>query len=209
MSVNVFCSRVLAPSAMLIGLDASSCQAARWEGREKPAASSTSAAEPVHTSAKLVQRENRNPFPSLANRRLAGPFSGPSRLRLERGRDGHLYGRAFDALGAPWSGIEVTSTAPAQTARVQVTDAKGFYRFLGLPPGDYELQVKLPDGSLQTVERVVISAGRNTVMKDFLVFEDAQEYLRCLESDCCGGDTEGCGAGACIPVLVAQPAGRR
>lgn len=117
---------------------------------------------------------------------------------------GNLYGGAFDTVGAPGPGIEITITAPGQPARVQVTDAKGLYRFLDLTPGDYRLQAKTLDGSVQTVERVVITSGRNTVMSDLLLFQDVTEYLRCVESHCCGEAAEGCSVGSCIPVLAVK-----
>lgn len=113
-------------------------------------------------------------------------------------RTGSLYGGAFEEQGAPRAGIEVTLSAPGQEPRVQVTNEKGHYRFVAMIPGEYRLEARMPDGYPYIIPKVVITAGRNTVVGDFLLYHDFMEYLECMERTCC--DHVGC-----IPVLLVEP----
>lgn len=58
---------------------------------------------------------------------------------------GQLAGTVRDADGLPMPGIlvEVSSPALAETVRPVATDARGRYRFAGLPPGVYSITFRL------------------------------------------------------------------
>ena len=73
---------------------------------------------------------------------------------------GNLYGTVTDEPGAPLPGVTVTlkgSSAP----QVQVTNAQGQFRFLGLGPGSYSLKAELEGFSTLDYPNVVINIGRN------------------------------------------------
>jgi hypothetical protein len=74
---------------------------------------------------------------------------------------GNSYGTVADQKGAALPGVTVTlrgSGAP----QVQVTDAQGQFRFLGLQSGTYQLKAELDSFSMLGDPKVVIDAGRNT-----------------------------------------------
>lgn len=74
---------------------------------------------------------------------------------------GNLYGTATDNEGETLPGVTVTLEGPGAEA-IQVTDADGRFRFLGLDPGQYKLTATLE--GFGTVEYPVINirVGRNT-----------------------------------------------
>lgn len=64
--------------------------------------------------------------------------------------DGQIRGVLVDAGGRPVRGVEVTSDGPVSDSAM--TDADGAFRFVGLPPGDYELR------ALGARDRVAVAA---------------------------------------------------
>lgn len=76
-------------------------------------------------------------------------------------QSGNLYGTIVDDQGAPLPGVTVTLTGPGAPA-VQVTDAQGRFRFLGLSPGSYRLDSQLEGFSSVNYPNIVINIGRNT-----------------------------------------------
>jgi hypothetical protein len=60
-------------------------------------------------------------------------------------RTGILTGHVTDATGGALPGVTVTATSPAliEGARTQVTNERGLYRFIDLPPGDYVIKAEV------------------------------------------------------------------
>jgi hypothetical protein len=74
---------------------------------------------------------------------------------------GNLFGLVNDEDGAALPGVTVTLAGPG-APQVQVTNAEGQFRFLGLAPGSYQLRAELEGFSTQDYPNVSISAARNT-----------------------------------------------
>jgi hypothetical protein len=74
---------------------------------------------------------------------------------------GNLYGTVTDDKGAPLPGVTVTVTGQG-APQVQVTNAQGQFRFLGLTPASYQLKAELEGFSTIDYPNIVINIGRNT-----------------------------------------------
>ncbi|HEX9944326.1 MAG TPA: TonB-dependent receptor [Thermoanaerobaculia bacterium] len=74
---------------------------------------------------------------------------------------GNLYGTVTDEQGAPLPGVTVTLSGGG-APQVQVTNAQGQFRFLGLSPGSYDLKAELEGFSTIDYPNIVINIGRNT-----------------------------------------------
>ncbi len=74
---------------------------------------------------------------------------------------GNLYGTVVDEQGSPLPGVTVTVTGGG-APQVQVTNAQGQFRFLGLSPGSYQLKAELEGFSTIEYPAVTINIGRNT-----------------------------------------------
>jgi hypothetical protein len=74
---------------------------------------------------------------------------------------GNLYGTVTDDQGAALPGVTVTVTGGG-APQVQVTNAQGQFRFLGLGPGNYDLKAELEGFSTIDYPNIVINIGRNT-----------------------------------------------
>ena len=74
---------------------------------------------------------------------------------------GNLYGTVVDEQGSALPGVTVTLTGGG-APQVQVTNAQGQFRFLGLGPGSYQLKAELEGFSTIEFPNVVINVGRNT-----------------------------------------------
>jgi hypothetical protein len=74
---------------------------------------------------------------------------------------GNLYGTVTDDKGAALPGVTVTTTGGG-APQVQVTNAQGQFRFLGLAPGSYQLKAELEGFSTIDYPNIVINIGRNT-----------------------------------------------
>src|SRR6266545_1061963 len=77
---------------------------------------------------------------------------------------GNLYGTVMDEQGSPLPGVTVTLNGPGAPA-VQVTNAQGEFRFLGLSPGSYQLKAELEGFSTIEYPNIVINLGRNTTIE--------------------------------------------
>ena len=77
---------------------------------------------------------------------------------------GNLYGTTVDEQGSPLPGVNVTLTGQG-APQVQVTNAQGQFRFLGLSPGAYELRAELEGFSTVEFPNVNIGVGRNTTIE--------------------------------------------
>jgi hypothetical protein len=76
-------------------------------------------------------------------------------------QSGNLYGTVVDEQGAALPGVTVTLSGQG-APQVQVTNAQGQFRFLGLSPGSYQLKSELEGFSTIEFPNVVINIGRNT-----------------------------------------------
>jgi len=77
---------------------------------------------------------------------------------------GNLYGTVTDDKGAALPGVTVT-LAGQGAPQVQVTNAQGQFRFLGLGPGSYDLKAELEGFSTIDYPNIVINVGRNTTIE--------------------------------------------
>jgi hypothetical protein len=77
---------------------------------------------------------------------------------------GNLYGTITDDQGSPLPGATVTLTGQG-APMVQVTNALGEFRFLGLPPGSHQVKAELEGFSTVDYPNVNIGAGRNTTVE--------------------------------------------
>ncbi len=77
---------------------------------------------------------------------------------------GNLYGRVTDDNGERLPGVTVTLTGPGAT-QIRVTDAAGEFRFLGLDPGNYQVEASLEGFGTVAYEAVDIRIGRNTTIE--------------------------------------------
>ncbi len=75
-------------------------------------------------------------------------------------RSGNLYGKVIDPGGAPLAGA-VATLSGGGGPEVRTGDAQGRFRFLGLAPGVYRLEVTLAGRSPFTVPELSIGVGRN------------------------------------------------
>jgi hypothetical protein len=76
---------------------------------------------------------------------------------------GNLYGSVVDDKGDALSGVTVTLSGGAP--QVQVTDAQGQFRCLGLPPGTYSLSAELEGFSSVKEPNISIAAGGNKTIQ--------------------------------------------
>ncbi len=76
-------------------------------------------------------------------------------------QSGNLYGTVTDDKGAPLPGVTVTTSGNG-APQVQVTNAQGQFRFLGLTPASYQLKAELEGFSTIDYPNIVINIGRNT-----------------------------------------------
>jgi len=74
---------------------------------------------------------------------------------------GNLYGTVVDEQGSALPGVTVTLSGQG-APQVQVTDAKGAFRFLNLSPASYQLKAELEGFSTIEYPNVAINVGRNT-----------------------------------------------
>jgi hypothetical protein len=74
---------------------------------------------------------------------------------------GNSYGTVADDKGDALPGVTVTLSGNG-APQLQVTDAQGQFRFLGLQSGTYQLKAELDGFSMLGDPKVVIDAGRDT-----------------------------------------------
>ncbi len=79
-------------------------------------------------------------------------------------QSGNVYGTVRDAAGAPLPGVVVTMTGGGAPA-VQVSDAQGTFRVLGLSPGTYQLVAALDGFANVEYPSVTVAVGRNTSLE--------------------------------------------
>ncbi|HEV7670795.1 MAG TPA: TonB-dependent receptor [Thermoanaerobaculia bacterium] len=79
-------------------------------------------------------------------------------------QSGNLYAKVSDEQGAALPGVTVTLSGQG-APQVQVTNAQGEVRFLGLSPGIYALEAQLEGFSSLNYPSVSINVGRNTSLE--------------------------------------------
>src|SRR4029079_2510870 len=89
---------------------------------------------------------------------LVALFAAPAFAQLQTG---NLYGTVTDDKGAALPGVTVTLSGSG-APQIQVTNAQGQFRFLGLGPGDYQLKAELEGFSTIDYPNIVVNVGRNT-----------------------------------------------
>ncbi len=77
---------------------------------------------------------------------------------------GNLYGTTADNQGQALPGVTVTLSGVGAT-QVQVTNAEGQFRFLGLAPGDWAIKAELEGFSTVDYPNITIGVGRNTTIE--------------------------------------------
>lgn len=82
----------------------------------------------------------------------------------QQAETGNLFGVVTDNRGQSLPGVTVTlsGNGPPQA---QVTDAEGMFRFLGLAPGDYQIEAELEGFSSIEYPNVGVEIGRNTTVE--------------------------------------------
>jgi esterase/lipase superfamily enzyme len=95
---------------------------------------------------------------------------------------GNLYGQVVDKDGAPLPGVAVTLIG-AGAPQVQVTNAQGQFRFLGLSPGTYDLKAELEGFATIEHPRIAVNVGRNTQIEIRLetgieIFDEEENYAQ-------------------------------
>jgi len=78
-------------------------------------------------------------------------------------QSGNVYGTVKDTEGQPLPGVTVTLSGLG-APQVQVSDAQGQFRFLGLSPGTYKIEANLDAFSPLVYEGVVVNIGKNVTL---------------------------------------------
>jgi hypothetical protein len=89
-----------------------------------------------------------------------------------------LHGTAADGQGEPIVGVSVTLTGQ-DAARKTTTDARGDFRFLGLSPGVYSVELER-DGFRDERHEAVVQVGRNAVLDVAMELAGAREEVTVL-----------------------------
>jgi hypothetical protein len=89
---------------------------------------------------------------------------------------GNLLGVVTDNAGAALPGVTVTVVG-GPAPQVEITDAEGRFRFLGLAPGRYQVQAQLEEFTTRVDPEVLIAVDRNTSLELALkpAFEGARD----------------------------------
>ncbi len=92
---------------------------------------------------------------------------------------GTLAGAVLDAQGQPLPGVSVTIKSPAiiLAQMATVTNDKGLYRFLSLPPGLYEITFALDGMDTLVRKDVKISVGQTTTIDAVLQMKSLSESI--------------------------------
>jgi hypothetical protein len=95
----------------------------------------------------------------------------PAVARAQGGAAGSVVGHVYDQLGQPLSGIRVTLRSPTQIggSKVSYTDAEGFFRFVQLFPGRFELMSSAP--KMKTYVAKDLQVGVNSAVEVNVVME--------------------------------------
>jgi hypothetical protein len=89
---------------------------------------------------------------------------------------GNVYGNVIDESGGALPGGTATLTGERAPMTTSV-DANGYFRFLNVPPGRYDVVVAMPGFTTVTTEKIVVSVGRNTQVEVRLKLSAVQESI--------------------------------
>src|SRR5258705_4331551 len=91
---------------------------------------------------------------------------------------GSIEGQAVDERGAAVQGAQITARSQAiGVRRVTETDAAGRYQVVGLPLGDYRLEVQAKGFKSQVIEKIHIEVGRSLTQDFQLEVGDLSEQV--------------------------------
>jgi len=96
---------------------------------------------------------------------VGGNESGQQSQYVGPGGTAHLRGVVTDEQGAALPGVTVTVRSTSFSPLVGVTDARGAFLFVGMPPGSYALQAELEGFSTIDYPNVVLSASGTTTLE--------------------------------------------
>lgn len=92
--------------------------------------------------------------------------------KMSSSNGGALVGRVMDLRSTPLEGATVTARNEATGFEAHTVSGKnGFYRFTGLEPGEYTLEVRSPQLGLGRVEGIAVAAGHEARVQAALAFE--------------------------------------
>jgi hypothetical protein len=94
-----------------------------------------------------------------------GNEAGQQSQYVGPGGTAQLRGVVTDEQGAGLPGVTVTVRAASFSPLVGVTDARGAFTFVGMPPGSYALQAQLEGFSTIEYPNVVLSASGTTTLE--------------------------------------------
>lgn len=106
----------------------------------------------------MTSRKPLRAWPGLALALVL--LAGPAQAQLQTG---DLFGTVTDNDGGRLPGVTVQLTGIG-APRIQITNAEGQYRFLGLAPGGYQLAFTLEGFSTVEYPTVAISVGNTTTI---------------------------------------------
>jgi hypothetical protein len=114
---------------------------------------------------------------------------------------GAITGNVVDAAGAKIPGSTVTLLSPATGTSVTVTtNGDGIYRFEGLTPGDYVVQVSQP-GFVKSEQQATVVVGSN-VGRDFTLRPGSSETVEVEANRAAELQTEDAVRGGTIPAMA-------
>jgi hypothetical protein len=95
-----------------------------------------------------------------------------SGLSFAQARGGDIYGTVVLADGSPLPGVTITLTGEKIGTKTTVSSEKGNFRFIQVPPGNYELRIEM-DG-FKTVIRKGIDVGLGKTVSFDVLMETSQ-----------------------------------
>ncbi len=110
---------------------------------------------------------------------LAVALTMPSTVSAQLNQTGTLFGTVVDIQGQALPGVTVTIKSPAIILPQMgaVTNEKGAYRFLALPPGLYEITFSLMGMNTVVRKQVKVSVGQSTTIDAALEQADITENV--------------------------------
>lgn len=91
---------------------------------------------------------------------------------------GKLDGTVMDENGVILPGVTVTIKSPALISpqMVSVTNNRGYYRFTGLPSGEYQVKAELPGFKTIISEGIIVTVSRTATL-DFTMEQSTIEEV--------------------------------
>lgn len=105
------------------------------------------------------------PMPALRYVEMAAPASGPSAAPSGYGGTASILGRVVDDQGLALPGVTLTLSTAGLSPMMTASDARGDFRFLGLPSGTFSLQAELEGFSSVEYPNLRATSGRHTAVE--------------------------------------------